>query len=178
MAQLGKSRLVSYLFRHLELLYRPPDCDETLSSFSPTSALARTRLTILVLVFLDVFFGTFVLELECMLHQVLYKTHPARDIYSTTMAVMSTWTAGSSPFWIRRRRMLRNSCISVLFSLVVIFVFTAVTIHLAVQSHDSKHMKLESRQFQLGGLFGGDSIQVSKARRTYMDGRIELTSKR
>ncbi|KAG6202004.1 hypothetical protein E4U35_005042 [Claviceps purpurea] len=76
------------------------------------------------------------------------------------MAVMSTWTAGSSPFWIRRRRMLRNSCISVLVSLVVLFVFTAVTIQLAVQSHDSKHMTLESRQFQLGGLFGGDSIQM------------------
>ncbi|KAG6024533.1 hypothetical protein E4U40_003204 [Claviceps sp. LM458 group G5] len=76
------------------------------------------------------------------------------------MAVMSTWTAGSPPFWTRRRRMLRNSCISILVSLVVIFVFTAVTIQLAVQSHDSKHMTLESRQFQLGGLFGGDSIQM------------------
>ncbi|KAG5939110.1 hypothetical protein E4U60_001017 [Claviceps pazoutovae] len=76
------------------------------------------------------------------------------------MAVMSTWTASSSPFWTRRRRMLRNSCISVLVSVVVIFFFTAVTIQLAVQSHDSKHMTLEPRQFQLGGLFGGDSIQM------------------
>ncbi|KAG6120291.1 hypothetical protein E4U14_003776 [Claviceps sp. LM454 group G7] len=76
------------------------------------------------------------------------------------MAVMSNSTSGSSPFWIRRRRMLRNSCISVLAGLVVIFVFTAVTIQLAIQSHDSKYIKLESRQFQLGGLFGGDSIQM------------------
>ncbi|KAG5956315.1 hypothetical protein E4U58_006674 [Claviceps cyperi] len=76
------------------------------------------------------------------------------------MAVISTWTAGSSLFWTRRRRMFRNSCISVIVSLVVIFVLTAVTIQLAVQSHDSKHMTLESRQFQLGGLFGGDSVKM------------------
>lgn len=56
--------------------------------------------------------------------------------------------------------MLRNSCLSILGSLLVTLVFTVVTIQLAVKSHDMKEKTLESRQFQLGGALGGNFVQV------------------
>ncbi|QPG95053.1 hypothetical protein C2857_007554 [Epichloe festucae Fl1] len=74
--------------------------------------------------------------------------------------MMSAWTASSSSFWTRRYCMLRNSCLSILGSLLITLVFTIVTIQLAVKSHDTKEKTLESRQFQLGGVLGGNFVQA------------------
>ncbi|KAG5979003.1 hypothetical protein E4U55_005665 [Claviceps digitariae] len=73
----------------------------------------------------------------------------------------STWTASSLPFWTRRYCMFRTSSVSIFGSLVVILVLVVVTIQLAVQSHARKEMTLEPRQFQLGGILGGDSLQTN-----------------